>query len=174
MNFTVREFNSIYHESRKQRILVAKLRRVPEQPLQKQFLSICIFVKKITDNNSLLFFPNVLCWNSITESLKHHYPGQFPIIMLEMELNFRFSIPSPKWELNVTEQNVTQWDPILKYVTVTRCFLNNYHIAKPVKEMRYSASHKLEGFHIVLQHAGICQFIFWWAHPGLPLKKYRI
>lgn len=50
--------------------------------------------------------------------------------MLEMKLNFRFPVPSPKWELNVTEQNVMQWDRMLKYVTVTRCFRNNYHTAK--------------------------------------------
>ena len=122
---------SIYHEAKRQKIIFSKLRNFQSIP-SKQFLGpkYLYFIKKITDNNLLLFFSQVLCRNSITGNLKHHYPGQFPIIMLEMELNFRFPIPSPKWELNVTEQNVTQWDRILKYVTVSRCFPNKYHTAK--------------------------------------------
>lgn len=121
----------------------------------KQFLGpkYSYFIKKITDNNLLLFFfPKMLCWNSITGNLKHYSPGQFPIIMLEMELNFRFPIPSPKRELNVTEQNVTQWDQMLKYVTVSRCFPNNYHTAKAAQKVRYSTSHKSKGTHITIQH----------------------
>lgn len=117
----------------------------------------------------------MLCWNSITGNLKHHYPGQFPIIMLEMKLNFRFPVPSPKWELNVTEQNVMQWDRILKYVTVTRCFRNNYHTANPVKEMRYSASHKSKGTpHCYLACWYLSVYIYiLMSTPCMPLKKYR-
>lgn len=66
-----------------------------------------------------------------TKNPKHHYWRQSPIIKLGMELSFRFPTPSPKWELNVTEQNVMQWDRILKYVTITRCLPNSHHTAKP-------------------------------------------
>lgn len=67
----------------------------------------------------------------LTKNPKHYYWRQSPIIKLGIKLSFRFPTPSPKWELNVTEQNVMQWDRILKYVTLTRCLPNNHHTAKP-------------------------------------------
>lgn len=104
--------------------------------------------------------------------------------MLEMKLNFRFPVPSPKWELNVTEQNVMQWDRILKYVTVTRCFRNNYHTAKPSQRnevqrfsgMRYSASRKSKGTpHCYLACWYLSVYIYiLMSTPFMPLKKYRI
>ena len=70
--------------------------------------------------------------------------------MLEMKLNFRFPVPSPKWELNVTEQNVMQWDRILKYVTVTRCFRNNYHTAKPSQRNEVQRFSQVKGHSTLL------------------------
>lgn len=120
------------------------------------------------------FFSYALCWNSFTGNLKHYHPGQFPIIMLEMELNFWFPIPSPKRELDVTEQNITQWDPIRKSVTVTRCFPNNYHIGKASQRNEVQRFSEVKGHpHCYLACLYLPVYILM-GISWMPLKKYRI
>lgn len=99
MNLTIREFISIYFEFKKPRIIASGLRKFSEQPLQtvsETCVSICIFVKKITDNNLLLFFP--MCYVEIPLLVTSNIITQDNSLLLcwkwNLILGFQFQVPS--------------------------------------------------------------------------------